>query len=316
MMKDLITTTPRRDVLPGINFPDYRALPAVNASTLNRMEPQFDGCPAESRHEFLAMVGEAKKDEEATEAQAFGTLYHSFILEPERFKAETVVLNDAVREACFAASPKAKGFSKALKAYKDWKAEQDAAGRTVVDEGEILRMDAMRDAILADPDIAEELAAEDARLELTILFGWPLGNGEFLQCKARLDHVQKETILDLKTAREVEPEHFARSAVRYGYDRQLAFYRVAFCNSFMDDPLEAIKTEVELNCGFFAQKKTAPFVPALHWMPSDWLDYSHREMDATVHRFADCIRTNHWPTHGATVLMPPTWMEEAIDSVS
>lgn len=46
-------------------------------------------------------------------------------------------------------------------------------------------------------------------------------------CKARIDHLGKNGITDLKTSKDVTPQGFQYEAKRYGYWRQAAHYRAA-----------------------------------------------------------------------------------------
>lgn len=323
---DILTDTPRTAVMRDVPFPQYQAIRAINCSTVLAFDVHHGGCPLRGRFELMvgkesAPVPEAEEGEEEeddpgvkSEALRFGSLYHTYILEPKQFAEQVRILDyemglrliQAAKDAgskTRATSHRDSGF-KQLSTYREWKAEIERGGGHVIDERTLGKLEAMRSAMLHDRDIAEVLE-KVGDTELTVLFGWPVGGGEYLQCKARIDALTDIDIIDLKSARETSPERFAFAVRRMGYDFQAAFYhRAAMAAGLIEDGALF---------GFLAQEKTPPYVPALHWMPEDWIDYARKELDATLHQIADACRNDRWPGIGANLLLPPPSVQEAIE---
>jgi len=173
---------------------DYFAIDALSASgakLLNR-----------SAAHYLHNKAEPPK---SSPAQAFGTLVHSLVLEPE-------TVNNL-----YAAAPK---FDKRTNAGKAGflAFEADNAGKTVVDLDDFQRAQRAATAVLDHPTAGALLALAQHR-EVTVLF-----ERYGVQCKARLDAIFDSTVLDLKTTRDASPAAFARSCAAYQYQAQATHY--------------------------------------------------------------------------------------------
>ena len=81
----------------------------------------------------------------------------------------------------------------------------------------------MRDSIISN-EIARELI-ENCKKEVPMV--WEDSDTGVL-CKGKADGVADDYLLDLKTTREPNLSNFKRSALKYGYDRQSAFYLDGF----------------------------------------------------------------------------------------
>ena len=306
-LNSILTDKPRTEVIEHLPFSTYRDIAAVNSSALRALNDDAGGCPARARDEL-----ERVEEGESTEDQKFGTLYHSFLLEPELFQNNVCVLDSVMKsrlvQVAKDAGKKPKGFSKNLTEYRQWKAGVEADGKEVMDETRYSMFKLMRNQCVLDPEVWAGLKLDDTentRTELTMLWGWPVGSsGDFVQCKARADIITPDnSLVDVKTARESSPALFPRSITRWHYANQMAFYR------------QAVRTTLDLDpptCSFFAQEKTWPYLPALHDMPAEWLDLSHKENAAAVHAIADHIRRDDWPGFGRSVVLPPAYVEERI----
>jgi len=250
---NLLTDNPRVEVVKE-PFAVYQAFPALNHSALKLSDIHGKGCPRKAWVELNSatmllkevasrfLVESATEDEpeddaeqkdDPTAAMAFGTLYHSFLLEPADFLKTAAVLDGVMKprlfEEAIAAKSKAKGFSKALGTYRAWKAECERNGLQVVDEKVALKMENMREQLFRDTEIADELAAV-THSETSVYFGMPAEGtamkAPFIQCKARLDMHYPGVIGDLKTCRSAHPLEFAKDIPKLGYDTQLAWYRM------------------------------------------------------------------------------------------
>lgn len=320
-MSYLITDSPRIDVVSE-PFADYQKFQALNHSALKLSDIHGKGCPRKAYAELTSKWStefkedpgdEDEPEEDVTSAMAFGTLYHTFLLEPGLFRKSAAVLDSVMMarlyEEALATGSKAKGFSKLLATYKAWKASVEASGLTMVDERTIGRMEDMREALFRDDDIQAELVAVE-KSEISVYFALPVSGSKmeapFVQCKARIDAYYPGTILDLKTCRTAHPLEFAREITSRGYDTQLAWYRIAAkCAGLTVD-----------RCGLLAQESAFPYLAAIHWIGDDWLTYSRREIMRVYYEFAACLNSGKFPGYGSGEIMPPVWLQDAIEATA
>lgn len=313
----LITNNSRTEIVKE-PFATYQAFQALNHSSLKLSDIHGTGCPLKAWTELTAKwktAPEPESDEDAdddtaTDAMLFGTLYHSFLLEPGEFRKQAAIL-DAVMMArlydeALATGSKAKGFSKQLATYKNWRDGIERAGMTVVDERTAAKMEDMRVMLWLNDEIRDELT-ECNKTEVSVYFGLPVRAGDKdgpkVQCKARIDALAPGVVLDLKTCRSAHPLEFARQIPRLGYDTQAAWYMIA---------AKAVGLDVS-RFGFVAQEVTYPYLGALHWMPADWLTYAKKEVRRIYFQFAAHLESGKFPGYGNGELMPPAYLEEMIE---
>ena len=320
----LISEIPRHEIVQE-SFAEYKAYPAINQSFLNSFDIQNGGCPAKAAHYLASNIAgydapdieglDTGATPEASEAMAFGSLYHQYILQPEEFAKSAHYLDSAKEEELYnealAGKSKAKGFSKSLGTYKTWKAEVLASGGQIVSEGLERKLEAMRAALVRDPATEEALKVDSVN-EVTLYFSIPLdprdeANPKRIQCKALIDKLPKEgrDIFDLKTTRSAHPEAFARSVSQYGYDKQSAWYTRASKAHDLG----------ERRFVFLAQEAVAPYLAARHVMPQSWVDFASAEIDTILSGVRQCLTTDDWAGYGGGELLPPSYLQDIIDSI-
>lgn len=146
--------------------------------------------------------------QEATEAMLFGTLFHSAVLEPEKFEEEYLV---------------AEKHDRRTKVGKAGWAEfvERAEGKTIVEGKDIYKAKAMYDGVCRNPQ-ARALIEDRGRSEYSLRW-----TDEETGCKLkmRMDKLNWDgTIVDLKTTEHVGPEAWSRTTHNFGYHRQAAMY--------------------------------------------------------------------------------------------
>lgn len=147
--------------------------------------------------------------EEPTPAMKFGTAFHAYMLGTGDVVAPTGELA---------------GKSAATKAYKEWKAEQEAAGRIVVTAKDMQTLTRMRDNFTRD---AERTAILENGYHERVIMWTDTETG--IRLKAKLDLIPRDTdyIVDLKTCADASATGFAKAAYDHRYDIQAEFYRAA-----------------------------------------------------------------------------------------
>lgn len=107
-----------------------------------------------------------------------------------------------------------------------------------------------------------------------------------VRCQIRLDWLNPHAgIVDLKTCDDLT--WFEADAKRYGYPRQMAFYRAvlaqALCGQLVPVHMVAIEKKEPFRCGV--------------WRLSDeTLAIAQRENEAAIGRLKQCRQTGRWPT--------------------
>jgi len=157
-----------------------------------------------------------------TPAMVFGRAFHKAILEPEIFSDEVVV------------------YSGKTKRGKAWDEFSEANfDKDIITETEFDCLRKMKYALTMNKDISELLIGNEESTEQTeVPMVWedPLSS---VRCKGKVDilhHalsydgsvIEGDVIVDIKTTQDASFEGFRKSAYKYGYNRQAAFYLDGF----------------------------------------------------------------------------------------
>ncbi len=175
-----------------ISFDDYKAIQAINMSTLKAMAVS----PLQYRH-----VADTERPD--TSSMMLGRATHSHILEPTQFYNEYTVWNG-------------KG-TRASKAYKEFAAENE--GKEILTPAEMAKIAAMGQAVRSHP--IASLMLQNGTPEVSIQWTDP---DTGLRCKGRPDWVSKDAVVDLKTTADLSPHMFERQAFNLSYHMAAAFY--------------------------------------------------------------------------------------------
>ncbi len=226
----------------------------------------FRRCPRTYRRKQLGLVRE--KD---SAAFAFGRATHVRILEGvERFRAGFVVGPPCDPKTGKAPDPRSK-------AHKAWVAAQT---KPVVSEKDAAAIEQMNAAVRGHLFARELLSVGVAeRVVRTGYCGAP--------CQAKIDWlnpVDGRGIVDLKTTRDLDG--FERDVFRFGYDRQLAFYRELIVEA----------TGVELEAYLIAVEKDEPFRCGVWQFSRGLLDRAADENVALIEELKRCRERDAWPT--------------------
>ena len=129
-------------------------------------------------------------------------------------------------------------------------------------------------------------------------------------CKARLDawHEDDGTgrslIVDLKTTQDADPETFARTALKYGYDQQMSHYR----------DLMHVETGKFPRFLFVLVEKTAPYLVSVVELDELLDDLGCQANVAAATKWAHAKETNQWPGHrGINRVLAPMWALDELE---
>ncbi len=237
---------------------EYRALPAVNWSTLKAME--------QSPLHYRYALDNPRAD---SPTLAAGRLLHTLVLQPERFGLDYAVYDgDGTRSS---------------REYKAWAAEHE--GRTLFKRSEIGDIMNAAAALRAHPAAGEYVNDPHAVREHPVVW---TDRATGLTCKARMDLAlpHRRTLCEVKSSATIDPHRFGLVAGRMGYPKQAAHYAAAFEAAFGVPCERIVFLVVELDPPHDAG---ALLLDDLHRAQA------RRDVDALLARVAQCRRLNRWP---------------------
>lgn len=235
-----------------MTFEEYGAIKGVNWSSLKHMQVS----PRMYRWRLA--------HPENKPAFALGNAAHCAILEPDAFEQ---------RYAEYA--PVRNGAK-----WEAWQAEHPGV--------QSLKPDEMAEA----KEIAKEVRGH--RIAAKLLRGgrseesitWT-DEATGLTCKARVDYLRPDLLLDLKTARDPSPEKFERDAFSFGYASQVAFYHDGATRARLIDGRERPY--------IIAVRKGDDFDVACFQVKSETLEVGRVIYRRLLRRLAECMDADYWP---------------------
>lgn len=218
---------------------------------------------------------------EATASKSFGSLVHALLFGEEHLF--TVSPFDSFR----------------TNAAKEWRDEQAANGVTVVGADDMDTARAMVAEVRKHPVAGPLLSSGEPEVSL---FWEDEQTG--LTRRARIDWLptrvpgQPFIVPDYKTTDAADEVSFGKSAGKYGYHRQQAWY---------EDGIKAVGLDDEPVFVFIAQEKTKPYL--VNVVQLDPVDVAiGRELNSMALRlYAECLECDEWPgyaTNITTVSLP------------
>ena len=256
----------------NIPFDQYLSLDRVSNSYLSRLS------------KVPAM---AKIKTEATPAMTFGTAFHSFILEPDKFSHQVAVC------------PKCDRRTKAGKeVYADFTAE--STGKVVISIDEFETIQSMRESISRHPAAARLLSGGIA--EQSVLFNLESNNGTIIKCKARTDFLTPNGIVvDLKTTKDASQHSFLRSILNFKYYLQASFYMTGL--SKISDKYERFI--------FIAIEPNPPFRCEVYELSDEFLEYGYFKIKDLLELELKCRGYDFWPNYqndDITIIEKPNYL--------
>lgn len=261
--------------MPTSEYFAIKALSASGAKLLRR-----------SAAHYLAST---TSNREPTGAMKLGTLTHTLLFEPSAFEEE------------YAIAPM---FDKRTNIGKKAALEfgEDNAGKKILDESELLRAKAISEAARGNPVVQEYFEKGG---EAETVFQWEQYG---VPCKARMDFISGNTILDLKTCKDASPEGFAKQIGSFQYHMQAAFYLDGF----------RIATGNDAKFVFIAVESEAPYAVGIYEIDAASLASGGRAMRSAAETFKKAqLPQPDYPcyTTGIRTLAIPAWaLNEPFDN--
>lgn len=283
-------TCPAPGIYPGVPADQYHAWDAASNSRLSLLAHS----PAHLQAALLAPKA-------PTDAQVLGTAAHTLTLEPERFHASYVMVDQ-----CTASTGKGERCANAGKVrigeawfcgthLKGKEGDVDARAPLLPDVWD--RVHRMAEAVHAHPAAAALLGlAGDT--EVSVVWTDPATG---VVCKSRPDRLcgSEELQLDVKTTEDASREAFTRSIFKFGYHRQGAHYI---------DGMAAHGVTIRHHA-LVAVEKTPPYGVAVYRIQDDAIEAGRTELRALLSTYAWCTERGEWPcyTTEITDISLPAW---------
>lgn len=265
---------------------EYHARPEISKSGLDLLAKS-------PLHYWSAYLDPEREPRQENAAMALGTAVHTAVLEPEEFDKRYVV------------SPKFDRRTKEGKAGAE-AFEATLAGRIGIDVDQHRKV--MRIAQSARAHNMSKILLDDGLAE-TSLFWTDPDTG--VECKCRPDFIKEiggqASILDLKTTTDASPDGFCRSAWKWRYWVQAAFYRDGF----------AAATGLEPGLfAFLAVETESPFASAWYFADAEMLEAGRREYKKLLGIYAHCKENNTWPGYDKRMqpVSMPKWFQMEDDA--
>jgi len=254
-------------IYDGIKNADYHADEALGSTSLKTLAKRT---PAHYQYEKLNPKSSAAFD--------LGTAAHSLILEQD--ESGVVVIDvDAKRG----------------KVWTDPASAAEAEGKIALTSKEWAQVVAMRDAVMAHPFARGLFTGHKAEQSVFWEEPWE-DDGLLLKC--RPDAWQPGALIDLKTARDANPNEFGKTAHEYGYHQSAAHY------------IDGVKaaTGEELPFHFVLVEKTAPYLVSVVELDWEAIDLGRALNDRAKRIYRECVETNTWPGYpSAEPISLPTY---------
>lgn len=189
---------------------------------------------------------------------------------------------------------------------KEWRADQLAAGKTIITDGELEQIAGMARSLAAHPLVKAGIL--DGYVERSLI--WKDQTGVWL--KSRPDCIPNDSgdVADLKTCQSVKTDDLRRSLGAFNYPMQGALTEMAFEN-VLDRHLQTFSL-------VFVEVKEPHCVRVVTIKPDD-IERGVRQVRAAVNTFAECQAAGEWPGPGgaqadAEYLDVPDWARTSIDN--
>ena len=259
-------------------FDDYDMIDALNWSRLKHMAKS----PAHYVHNIKAGC-------EDTAALKLGRAVHMAVLEPDRFGANVVRWEGAVRRG---------------KAWDEFQAAH--RHQDILTEREHDQCLSIAAAVRKDSTASAYLAGGKSEVTLRWTHRQTVGIPYEVACKGRCDLITPRAIVDLKTCADASPEAFGRDAFKMLYYAQAAMY---------SDGFEAAHGS-GLPFVIVAVEKSSPWVVQCYELPEDVLQMGRELYRGLIDRLVACRAESVWPGY-ATGVLPlelPRWAVQDDDA--
>jgi len=218
-----------------------------------------------------------------TPSQIKGSMFHSAALEPEKFKANYVVM------------PKFDKRTKAGKeAHEHWLIANH--GKIEIPQDDYDDIQAMVEKLYEHPAACRLLSS--GRAEESFFWNDPI-TGVLCKCKPDFKR-EGHIIVDIKSTENASTSEFQKSIAYYSYHRQAAFYL---------DGISAVTGDKYDTFILIAVEKTPPYGVAAYVLDEATIDAGRHDYKRALEIISKCQKENRWPAYSSEVepMNLPSW---------
>jgi len=198
-----------------------------------------------------------------------GTAIHTALLEPERFKADYVLLRDVTDR-------RSSAYKEATKAHP---------ASNVLTDSEADFVSGMQEAVYANK-YARSALVQEGCTEASIFVNDPI-TGVLVRIRFDLLTESGEAY-DLKKCQDARPDVFSRSIYNYGYHIQSAFYQDVY-EWATGKPLACFK--------IIAVEERLPHSVMVYRLDDTAIAEGRREYREALNLYATCVESGEWPSY-------------------
>lgn len=251
-------------------------------------------------------------EDEKKEALIFGSAYHCYVLEPEKFEKEYYVFDDSSVYAALID----KGFvsPRSTKEYKQWvESESQLIGeKKLIKISMYNRIKAMKERLFSHS--YAKMLLSNGRAEVGYMGTMETEIGT-INIKFKPDYIKdvKHLVIDLKTTRNASKKGFPKEAADHNYHIQAALY--ADLMSKMEGQNR------EFTFVFIAQEKKKPYAFNLFEAGPKFISQGRYEYEMLLQLYKYCVDNNTWPgyqcfcqnKYGLLTLELPAYAIDSLD---
>ena len=250
-------------IYDGVSNAAYHADRALGSTSLKTLATKT---PAHYKHDL--------EHPKSSDAFDLGTVVHSLILEGDESGVEVWDFPAWTTKVAKESREESRVAGKIPLLTKDWE-----------------QVKAMRDAVMAHPGarflFSNHLAEQSVFWE---------EDGLMLKC--RPDAWKPGTLIDLKTARDANPNTFGKTAHEYGYHQSAAHY------------IDGVKaaTGEDLPFHFVLVEKTEPYLVSVVELDVEAVNLGRQLNDRAKRIYRECVESGNWPGYPSGELVSlPMW---------
>jgi hypothetical protein len=242
---------------------DYHSDPALGSTSLKTLATKT---PAHYKYDL--------EHPKSSDAFDLGTVVHSLILEGDESGVEVWDFPAWTTKVAKESRDESRVAGKIPLLTKDWE-----------------QVKAMRDAVMAHPIARSMFTGHKAEQSVF----W---EEDGLTLKCRPDAWKPGSLIDLKTARDANPNTFGKTAHEYGYHQSAAHY------------IDGVKaaTGEELPFHFVLVEKTEPYLVSVVELDVEAVNLGRMLNDRAKRLYRECAESGNWPGYPSGELVSlPMW---------
>ena len=266
-----------KEFLQEMTHSDYLSNPAISQSELSYLS---------STTPYHYHYKKTNPKNTQTPDMLIGSAVHKFFFERDDFSGEYVTAPDL--------NLRTKAGREEM---AEFKLSIEKSGKTVLTCEQMKKVTDMGGALFSQEHVTD--LVRNGVFERAVFRPW---DDLTLKCKPDYYIEETNTIIDLKTCRDITHRGFIKSVIDYKYYLQASYYSDAVSHHVGEKPRFI----------FVCVEKTAPYRAAIYELDASFLMVGRAEYMAALDTIESCSASNEWPSYGCEPidLSCPDWLWE------